>query len=371
MKRIYIIATLIGGIIAVCACVQDSLKTFSVSEDNGGEYLSVLEAKDFFERQVLVTTRVNHWDEGYALNPGDFTPLWDEAFALHNNQVANVDIPILGQNRYKVLRSEIIGGQAKACKVDVTQKLVVTKSTKTGKMLQYLMTFVPNQHYYNKNKGNISNKVMSLDLEYFSGLVIYSLPQINYPFKVEKYEAGKKTLGVIIPKKKGESQPTSFELENFFGCVKVCKIRSVQTRSYEDYDDFFDWFENEIWDNADDGDHFTMENDGDNWWLEDQDGNHYDVPDNLVDNNEDNGEESDWNDNANESSDDMDSDIPKFGPDIKVQPDPNHDEGSELMVWFQVYHKPCNTYLGIIDVSAPGTEIFYCRICKVYVTVHY
>ena len=103
---------------------------------------SFLEAQDYFESLTLsILTRCENTDASYKLNPGDFTPLWDKATELLNDKVSSVDIPLMAHNRYKILRTENINGQIEVYKSAVTQKLVVSKNLKTGKISSCLMTY--------------------------------------------------------------------------------------------------------------------------------------------------------------------------------------------------------------------------------------
>ncbi len=92
---------------------------------------------------------------------------------------------------------------------------------------------------------------------------------------------------------------------------------------------FGDWFENEVWANGEDGDHLTMEHEDGDWWLEDQNGNQYDIPDGLMNNND-----------IDISGPDTNSDFDYSDP-----PEPDNIESSDAIPYFKakIYHKICGT----------------------------
>lgn len=326
------------------SCINSEVKNVenTVSEN----ILTVGEAKNFLENEIL--TRVVN-DETIALNPGDYRPIWDKCIMSCNDMIANVDVPILAEKHYKMLRSDLKNQGAEVYKVDLKQKVVITKNMNTGKIARYLVTCIPERGCNN----NVENEFVSLGAKkQFSGWAIYSLPFMNYPFKIEKYAQGEKTASIILPRKKGEKTLSRNALKNILGCMQISVCRSVNTRSSEDYSDFWEWFESEVWPDANDGDHLTMENDGDNWWLEDQNGHQYEIPEGLVDNND---IDINGSDSPDETWDEDDGTCIDCG----------------FVVWLEIYHKVCGSYLGMVDASSPGNSEFYCSKCKVNVPVRW
>lgn len=372
MKQLKFFTNILFVSLLVCSCVRENIEESQLNYQED-QKLSILEAQDYFESLTLsILTRCENTDASYKLNPGDFTPLWDKATELLNDKVSSVDIPLMAHNRYKILRTENINGQIEVYKSAVTQKLVVSKNLKTGKISSCLMTYIPSYIYAIKNKGNISNKVLSLDMDDFSGFVIYSLPYINYAYKIEKYDNGSRIKKGFIT---NNSSILFSQINEVIGCIRIAKCNSIQTRFGEDYDDFWDWFEDEIFENADDGDSFTVENDGDDWWFENQDGERYDIPDDFIDtDNDDNNDGDDWG-NDNWDDEDInepwhDNTIPDLGPDMNLLVK-YEDADDGFWVYWEVYHKKCGSYLGWIDPSESGTATFHCSVCNVDVTVRY
>lgn len=184
------------------------------------------------------------------------------------------------------------------------------------------MNLIPDRKFYAQNKGNIGNNVTSLGKEDFSGLVVYSLCPGNYPFKIENCK-DKNSTAVTMPLKKGI---VGEKFEKMFGCMRVEVSHAVQTR-----------FEDEWWD-----EHYWDEDFGDDDWWDD-------TWDDVF------GEG--WDDSRNES-----------GP----ESEPTNGDDPYLPILLEVYHNPCNTYLGTVDPEkSPGKVIFYCKTCKVDVVVYY
>lgn len=352
----YILVVLIGVIALIISCQQDNLEGNLLEKGDSDTYLTIEEAKSFFENQTFKTTRSNN-NEHKWLTPGDFTPLWDEAMVTHNSTVANADVPILSQYRYKAIRSEITKGTAQAYTASITQKLVITKSIKNKRLGQYLITFIPDNDFKAKKRNINYISTNNKRINNFSGWMLYSLPQIKCPIKIEKYESGKKVTGIIIPPMKGKSQLSMKTIQKIMGNMKFAVSRNVQTRSYED---FWDWFENEIFPDAEHGDHFEMNNDGDNWWLEDENGDKIEIPDGLIDETDTGIEEEP------ESEEDNDN---IFGP-SEDNSGTGTVEDSSGLAWLEIYHVKCNTYLGMIQLDDTEKKKFYCSKCKVYVTVY-
>ncbi len=351
MKKVYNISFVFLFVLcAILSCTEEYDFTEIASTDDEQASLIVQEAKEFFANSYSAYTRSGGKEfSGYYLNPGDVTPMWENSIISKDAERVNVDVPIISQKRFRIMRSEIRNGQAQAYNAAVTQRIVVSKNVNSGKMSQYLMTFIPDKKFMVKNKGSVKANVTSLQKNYFSGMIIYSVYQINYPFKVEKYEDGNKVCSINMPIEVGL---VGSKFEKIFGSMKVGKSYVVQTRS-EGFEDFWDWFEDEVFDEADDGDSFIVDNDDEDWWLEDQDGNRYDVPDDFIEEDNENTEEE-----GNEPAFDE-----GFGDQTGDSTEPKS---------INFYHVICGTYLGTVYPSSkPGTKTFYCNTCREYVTVEY
>lgn len=324
MKKICNISfAFLFSLCALLSCTEKYGFNETSSTHDAQTSLIVQEAKEFFANSYSAYTYSGgKTDVNKYLNPGDFTPMWENSIVSQNAEYVNVDVPIISQNRFRVLRSEIRNGQAQAYKVTVTQRLVVSKNIESGKQLLYIMNFIPDRSSYVKNKGNIGNDVTSLGMDGFSGLIVYSLCPMNYPFKIESYKDKNRT-AVTMPLKKGI---VGEKFKEIFGSMRIEVSHAAQTR-----------YEDDLWD------HYWGEDYGsDEWWD--------DVWDDVY------GEEG-WDDSRNEP-----------GP----ESEPTNGDDPYLPVLLEVYHNPCNTYLGTVDPdNSPGTATFYCKTCKVNVVVHY
>lgn len=353
MKTIYYTSILLVTIIVLFfSCLRDNMENQLSNTDEIKNGLTIDEAKAFFESQMSITTRANN-NLRRGLTPGDFTPCWDKVKTSHDEKVSNVDVPILPQYRYKAMRCDMTNGTARAYTVNITQKMVVSKNRSTNKLGQYLVTLIPDRTYYNKNRGDISAKFISCgNKDNFSGWVIYSLPQNRIPIKVEKYSDGKKCIGIVIPAAKGRSQITKQTLMKIMGDIVFAVSQSVQTRSFGEYDSFQDWFEEEVFPDAEDGDYYTMEHDDDGWYLEDQYGDRNDIPDDLME------DDDIWMED--ETTDDSEVGMPESGDSNFPEP--------EFNPAIRIYHKVCGTFLGTVQWDDwKGYAITYCPVCKMSV----
>lgn len=354
MRNENIFICIIMFVFVFTSCIHDNISS-SVEEDKGFG-LTVKEAKTFWENQIL--TRYTP-QTTITLDPGDYIPVWDKSILSHKDSIANVDIPISAEIHYKVLRSNFTNRNIQIHKVDVTQKIVITKNINSKKISQYLVTLIPE---YNKG-GNINEHFTSLgNKKDYSGWAIYFLSFMRSPFKIEKYQRGEKVLSIVLPKEKGKKPLSLSNLKMILGHMQISAYKTVTTRSSEDYDDFWDWFENEVWANGEDGDHLTMEHEDGDWWLEDQNGNQYDIPDGLMNNND-----------IDISGPDTNSDFDYSDP-----PEPDNIESSDAIPYFKakIYHKICGTYLGEVDLgdldsSSHGSGEYYCSKCLVWVHVEW
>lgn len=323
IEKVYNISFIfLFSLCALFSCTEKYDINEASSTNDAQTSLIIQEAKEFFANNYSASMRSGGTtDSNKYLNPGDFTPMWENSMVSQNAEYINVDVPIISQNRFRVLRSEISNGQAQAYKVAVTQRLVISKDIESGKQLSYLMNFIPDRKYYAQNKGNVGNHVTSLGKKGFSGLIVYALCPRNYPFKIENCK-DKNSTAVTMPLKKGI---VGEKFEKMFGCMRVEVSRVAQTR-----------YEDDLWD------HYWGDDYGsDEWWDE--------TWDDIL------GEG--WDDSRNEP-----------GP----ESEPTNGDDPYLPILLEVYHNPCNTYLGTVDPEkSPGKVTFYCKTCKVDVVVYY
>lgn len=354
-RKNYILITFVG-IVAIFYSCQDTLNSSSPDICEIGSVLTVEEAKTFFETQVSASATRSVSNVKQRVLPGDFSPCWDQTVSSNSKNISNIDVPILPQYKYRVIRCKMTNSTARAYTVNVTQKLVISKKIETNKIGQYYMTLIPDHSYYKKNKGDISSRFISRgDKGNYSGLIIYSLPQTNIPIKIEKYVLGEKIFSMLIPAT--TSEETHLRKCIFNRLVKNMKFavsQSVQTR-FGESGDFWDWFEEEVWPDAEDGDHYTIEREGDNWYLDDGEGGKIEIPDDLIEEDLNN----DWFEPGNWSPhDDFDDfDNSNFN-------DGNYDSGP----WLQIYHRACGQLLTVVNWNDWDGGALYCSRCRKSVT---
>lgn len=329
------------------SCQNNDTFIEKTNYENNNNILTIEEAKDFFEKGIL--SRNGNVNEDFALNPGDFTPIWENADLSQDLENANVDVNILGNKQYRVLKNYSVGSHYITRKINIMHKMVISKNLNSNNLTKSFISIIP--EYSSVITNNEAYNFVTLSNEkQFSGIIIYSLPGVKIPIKIEKYTNGNKDVGLFIPLLKNKTNFSLHRLNQLLGGIEFQSSQGLYSRSGE-YDDFFDWFEDEIWNDAEHGDHYEMNNDGDgNWWLEDNDGNIYEIPDYLMDNED---VSFDYDDNIY----DYDDDIVGFDQDF--------------MVLLKVFHTICGSYLGTVNPSSPGVEIFHCNKCNVDVTVRY
>ena len=352
IEKVYNISFIfLFSLCALFSCTEKYDINEASSTNDAQTSLIIQEAKEFFANNYAAYAYARSGgktDANKYLNPGDFTPMWEKSVVSQNAGYVNVDVPIISQNRFRVLRSEIRNGQAQAYKVVVTQRLVISKDIESGKQLSYLMNFIPDRKYYAQNKGNVGNHVTSLGKEDFSGLIVYALCPGNYPFKIESCK-DKNSTAVTMPLKKGI---VGEKFEKMFGCMRVEVSHAVQTRFEDDWwddnwgDDNWgdDYGSDDYWDDMRDAFYGDTDTDLD-WWIDK------------------------WEGETGTDYDDDDSSVDEtFGPEGEC----TNGDDPYLPILLEVYHNPCNTYLGTVNPeNSPGKATFYCKTCKVDVVVYY
>lgn len=359
-KKLGVLIFFIGMVVVCYSCLQDDLKSLPTDVCEIENALTLEEAKAFFNTQMSVSTTKSSSNRTEVLSLGDFSPCWDQTVSSNGKNISNMDVPVWSQYKYKVIRCNMHNSVARAYTVNITQKMVVSKNVKTNKLGQYYMTLIPDQSYYRGNKGDFSSLFISHgDKNKYSGLVIYSIPQVKMPIKIEKYVLGEKIFGMLIPAATAED--TRLKKQVFSSLVRDMKFavsQSVQTR-FGEYEDYWDWFEEEVWPNAEDGDHYTMEHDNNGWYLDDGEGGRTDIPDDLVDEEEKN----DWFAPGNWSPHDdfNDLDDSNFG-------EGDWDVDYEFGPWIQIYHKACGQLLTVVNWNEWDGGALYCSRCRKSVT---
>ena len=323
-----------------CACIND--KRESELTDEHREF-TIKEARQYFVTFNKTSTKSGSKETEDPMgpkrfSPGEFTPVWDRCRFENSEGNAVYYIPINSQYRYKAIsRTNNSNGRNSVYTSYLEQQLVISKNLESGRISSCILSIVSDKS--SRSSYSMHEKTI------FSGIVVYSMPQLNVPLKIEKYVDGDIVLTINMINKDGK-KVSSKVLNTFFRNYKFLVAKSIQTRSGED---FWDWFLDEIFPDLNDGDslHFGTDDNGNNY-LEDQDGNRYDIPEGIVD-----GE--DYWDESNE--------------DWTWMPDPETDTSEEggLMLKVEIIHSACGNVVETIYISMddPSWEGFcYCSTCK-------
>lgn len=245
---------------------------------------SLLEAKAFFENeceQYSVITRSIRENNKKRISPGNFIPEWKSATASSQKKLACYDIPIESSYRYKAIHSDYVNGKATAHIVNVYQKLIIVKDMTTNSLGQYILTLIPDKDYEAKYKKQICEKFINCaDKGGFSGIAIYTIPQLDLIIRVNHYVDGIKKAGVFLSGKRELMNKKVAIAQSLLQGLRLKQETQISTRSFGEDDWTIDWEE-------DDG---TILQVGDDWifiaedgsWFIAIDDNGDGVPDTVV-----------------------------------------------------------------------------------------
>lgn len=222
---------------------------------------SIEEAKEFFEKQTIshvLNTRAKTKKKKKKLSTGDITPIWDDAVASSNKNIACYDIPIESDYKYKAVYSDYYNGKASAKKVNVYQKLIVVKDVQTQQIGQYILTLIPDKEYEDKYRKKVGERFINCKNKLdFTGVAIYTIPNIDLIIRVNHYTNGVKDQGVYLPGKPELLKKKLVIVRSMLKNILIKHKKTVATRSWgeDDWDDWDDWDDDDwLWDDDDDDD---------------------------------------------------------------------------------------------------------------------
>lgn len=325
--------------------------------------------EDDYYKGLTKTTNSNRYG---ILNPGDFTPIWETALYSNNEKYAAYDVNIYSERRTSYIQAEFSTNKSKAYRLPVYQKLVIIKNLKTGKLYSYILSLIPNIESHN-NKVLKDYKSLKKSNKNYYGLAIYTSTTTSAINRIQKFNKGGKVETVLMNGNSSTLAMNFNKILHLFHNIELSSSKTITTKSGEDwwfeddytddsyyyddqeYDNFIDWLMTEIWPNAEDGDHFSMNYDmtNDTWYLEDQNGDIYIVPDEVCTGD---GSDDDWNDDN--------------VADDNYNDDNMHDDNASLDdIILQVYCPNCEKHLGTANFDNLDEMIFYCDKCKIYVRI--
>ncbi|MFT0480040.1 hypothetical protein ACMSEG_11840 [Bacteroides faecis] len=150
LTYIYAILFIMAIVFVVVNCTDEDL--VKNGQENMEEF-SIQEAKDYFQVQMaenLILSRSLSSEDNKTVSPGDFIPDWDIAVGASMNELASYSIPITPTCRFKAIYVDIYNGIPSVGKVNVYQKLVIVKDTKSKKLSQYILTLIPSKTHDSK-----------------------------------------------------------------------------------------------------------------------------------------------------------------------------------------------------------------------------
>lgn len=235
MKKIVYFCT--GALILVIALfIWNCTDTDLVRSSSlvGNMSFTLEEAKAFFEEntQLSVSTRANMKQAKFCISPGEFVPKWDRAIGLLKGELSRYDIPIQADYRYKAVCGESKKGKTTAQVVNVYQGLVIVKNALTGNKCQYILTLIPSRECDNKRSNSIYDDfVKNEDKGSFTGMAIYTIPQLNFIVRANCYVNGVKVEGVFMPSKRGNLEERVKVLKSILRRCIFNRTSNIFTRS--------------------------------------------------------------------------------------------------------------------------------------------
>ena len=220
--------------------------TFSCTDELGINYVNQTEvkgfaldeAKEFFQNEAgTQTTRSQYSENQKGIYPGDFIPKWETATGSSKNGLACYDIPINADNSFKAVYTEDKYGKLTAQKVNVYQKLVIVKDTKSERMSQYVLTLIPSKAYDNQYGRQVCNKFINCsDKGGFTGIAMYSTVYSNVTIRVNTYKDGIKTQGVsFLNISNAEDWTNKYALVNKILSSVSLQKNKIMTRGEDDF----------------------------------------------------------------------------------------------------------------------------------------
>lgn len=229
MKKIYLYLMLalpfLGG-----NCASDP--NTGQSELQEPVSFTINEAKEFFESiiQANANSRIQPYKN--ILNPGEFTPQWDNAVCSTEGRFHCVQVPIHAQYRFRTIRSEFKDCSAQAYGVDTEQRLVLLKSRATKALSMLIVTLIPDRDYAESNKDRMTGRSLSdTDKERFEGLVLGHSVIRGRLFSVEQYENGLKKEYVYFYDQSETSAEETLAANQMLKNIRVFKSMNAMTRS--------------------------------------------------------------------------------------------------------------------------------------------
>lgn len=229
MKKIYLYLMLALPFL-VGNCASDP--NVGQSEPQEPVSLTINEAKEFFESIIRANANSGTQPCKNILNPGEFTPQWNNAVCSTEGRYYCVQLPINSQYRFRAIRSEFKECSAQAYRVDAEQRLVLLKSKVTKALSMLIVTLIPDRDYAESNKGRLTGRSFSgNDDDKFQGLVLGHSVIRGRLFSVETYTNGlrKKRVYFYIPD--GEYAEKTLIANEMLKNVNVIKKANIHTRN--------------------------------------------------------------------------------------------------------------------------------------------
>ncbi len=169
--------------------------------------LSVDEARDFFEKEVMgtATRSADRVEQPLMWSLGDIIPKWNKGVPTGASSICSVDVPIENSTYcYRMIQTDPQTGEKSFVKC--YHKLVVVKDRKTGKLGNYVVFFIAANDYAKAHPGDVSKRFNNDgEMSDFSGLKIYTTLEGGI-IRVNKYNKGQKRQGVFLGSAKNKEE---------------------------------------------------------------------------------------------------------------------------------------------------------------------
>lgn len=225
---------LVGSLLILQGCVQED---GFLPEGTATSESIINDSKVYFESLVLESMENTDLYLENTLSPGEFTPLWDDAYASSTNKHDYIHVPIASQYRFIVRKNVGSLEKPKTRHVVAEQIISFRRSKTTGGMQAVFLTFVPTAWYFDRNKNNVVESFYSNENNgNYSGYILYNeAARFALQFLV-KYEDGKIT-GAVYRNRSTSTETFTQLFLQMTGNDAFTKSSRLKTKSSEEDND--------------------------------------------------------------------------------------------------------------------------------------
>lgn len=195
------------------------------------------DSKAYFETLITQTMEIPEAELKTTLHPGEFTPLWDEAYISATDKYDYVNVPITSQYQFVVRKNVGTDEKPKTRHVVAEQIISFRRSKVTGAFESLYMTFVSTVWYYDRHQNNVVKSFFSSENHgEFSGYILYNEPIKYSLISMVKCDTGR-TTNVMYRNISGSNEATAQLFSQFYGNDAFIKRSRFKTKSTDEDND--------------------------------------------------------------------------------------------------------------------------------------